>query len=210
MSLFSRKPGDSGAHPVAGALEREAEALRAELAELQELAQHMSEEEMLLLRAVEVLRPGMSARELGEALCRISLRPLNLVSFFLAIIAWEDKQVVFPYYHEGGRARDNPPMPMKEEGWGLTGHAVRARAPLYVPNFEEARRLGSYLSEAEKETGLIPESWFGVPFGWGERPIGLVCFESYQADAFSASHRRLMEALSQVLALALLSPKGGA
>lgn len=188
-------------------VEQERDALRREMVEIQELLHHLDQDKSLLLMALERLRPGMDHRVLAETLLDLSFRPLNLASFYVSIADYPADMLHWVLYHEGGRARNTPSRSMTDEG-GLTAKAILAHKPLYIRTLEEAKAEGAQFSEAERISGLVPQSWYGIPLGWGERPFGLVCFQSFQPDAFSMDTRRLMDALANLLAMAMLMPMG--
>lgn len=179
-----------------------------QLEALDELVRHLDEDRLLLTRAALELKPGLEPKAAGEVLLDICFKPLGLASLFLALIDWDQDRITFPIYHEGGRLRNQPERTFSaEQGGGLTGKAVRAGAPLYIRTLEEARDAGAIFSEAERISGLVPQSWYGVPLGLStgasSRAFGLVSFQSFHPDAFPESRRRLMEAMAAILALAL-------
>lgn len=206
--------GGKGTQPSAealkaqiAALEQELEGAKVVMGDIQELGRHLDAERGILLKAVEVLAPDRSHRELAEALLELCFRPLDLASFFVVTVDWERDQMNWVLYHEGGRIRTRVSRPFTTEG-GLSGRAIRSKAPIYVGTYEEAKVLGAILSEAERLSGLIPQSWYGVPLGWGEHWFGLVSFQSFQADAFSEERRKLFDALAALLARAMILGEG--
>lgn len=211
--------GDKGDQPSAGvqqariaALEQELEGAKVVMGDIQELVRHLDAERGILLKAVEILAPGRSRRELAEDLLGLVFRPMDLASFYVVTVDWERDQLDWVIHHEGGRIRTRVSRPFSTEG-GVTAQAIRSRQPLYVASYEEARVLGAMLSEAERLSGLIPQSWYGVPLGWGENWFGLVSFQSFHAGAFSEGRRKVFDALGALLARAMMltgpEPKQG-
>lgn len=200
---FGKPKGESPQELAQRVKLAEADALQkgAQLEALQELVRHLDGDRLLLLRVVEELRPGMEPRALAEVLLDICFKPLGLASLYLALVDWEADTLLFPIYHEGGRLRNQPVRPFSQHA-GLTGKAVMAGTPLYIRSLEEARDAGAIFSEAERVSGLVPQSWYGVPLGSGPC-FGLVSYQSFQQDAFPDSRRRLMDAMAAVLALAI-------
>ncbi|MBL0210524.1 MAG: GAF domain-containing protein [Holophagaceae bacterium] len=185
--------------------EQERDIVRKEMAEIRELLHHLDQDKSLLLMALERLRPGMDHRVLADTLLELVFKPLNLASFYVAIADYHADTLHWVLYHEGGRARNTPSRSMTDAG-GLTAKAILAHKPLYIRSLEEAKAEGAQFSEAERLSGLVPQTWYGIPMGWGERPFGLVSFQSFQPDAFSMDTKRLMDALANLLAMAMLMP----
>ncbi len=197
-----RRPDPEAMQARIGALESELGEAKGALADIQELARHLEGEWELVLQGVERLRPGMSPQLLAETLLELTFRPMDLASFFVATVDWEREVMPFVAYHEGGRMRHPAPRNFQSEG-GLTARAILSEKPLYVRTLEEARALGAVFSEAERVSGLIPQSWYGVPLLAGGRPFGLVAFQSFQQDAFNEARLRVFDALAALLARAM-------
>lgn len=209
MGLFNflKAKGESPQELADRARNAEAEAAQkaSQLEAMKELVRHLDEDRLLLLRAAQELKPGLEPKALGGILLDIAFKPLGLASLFIALVDWEADVISFPIYHEGGRLRNQPSLPFKSGDSGLTGKAILAKAPLYIRTLEESRNEGAIYSEAERISGLVPQSWYGVPLGEG-RGFGLVSFQSFHPEAFPESRRRLMDALAAILALALRRP----
>jgi hypothetical protein len=198
MGLFGRQNHDEALAEREQSLrdlQAEARALQARLDSTQELVRHLDEDRDLLLGALERMRPGSEPRALAEVLLDICFKPLGLACFYMAVADWGQDQLRFVLYHEGGRARNHPPRRLSDRV-GLSERVLSGRRPVYIRTLEEGHAAGSLLTAAEQATGLIPHSWYGVPLGWGSRPVGLVSFQSFQTDAFSERRRRVMDALA--------------
>jgi len=188
------------------ALEADLAARRGEVEDLRELALHL-EADLALIRAAAIcLRPGEAPADLAEALHGLCFKPLNLACFYLALLDRSSGLLSFPFYFEGGRARNHPSRRYNEPR-GLTERAMDARHPLYIRTTEEGAAVGNVLTAAEKATGLTPPSWYGAPLGagegWDREPFGLLSFQSFETDAFPEPRRLLMDTLAAILGLAL-------
>lgn len=183
-------------------MEHELTSLKKELEDLNELFRHLDRDRQLLLRATQVMCVGKTASELGEALLELTFRPFGLASFYVAMVDTEKDLLSFPYFHEGCKARLYPPRPYSNNH-GLTWKAINQGKPLYIRTADEALHMGAICTEAEKASGLIPQSWYGVP--WTETPhvSGLVAFLSFQQNAFTESRRQMLDALSAIFVMAL-------
>jgi transcriptional regulator with GAF, ATPase, and Fis domain len=207
MSLFGDKKQDQalaerGEH--LRKLEAERHALLTRLEETQELVRYLDEDREVLLGALERMRPGVEVQTLAQVLLDLCFKPLSLACFFVAIADWEQDQLRFILYHEGGRARNHPARRLSERV-GLSERVMSGRRPVYIRTLEEGYAAGSLLTAAEQATGLIPHSWYGVPLGWEQRPSGLVSFQSFQANAFSEGRRRVMDALAGLMSTCMAS-----
>jgi transcriptional regulator with GAF, ATPase, and Fis domain len=183
-------------------LEEECQALQGRLESAQELVRHLDEDRDLLLNALERLRPCHDTLSQSQTLLELCFKPLGLACFFVALADWDQNQLRFVLYHEGGKARSHPSRNMSERA-GLSERVLNEGRPLYIRTLEEGQAAGSLLTAAEQATGLIPHSWYGVPLGWGARPSGLVSFQSFQTDAFTANRRRVMDALVSLMSTCL-------
>jgi len=183
-------------------LEAECRDIQARLDGAQELVRHLDEDRDLLLGALERMRPGESIQALAQTLLDISFKPLGLACFYVAFADWEQDQLRFELYHEGGRARNHPSRRLSDRA-GLSERVLSGRRSVYIRTMEEGHAAGSLLTAAEQATGLIPHSWYGVPLGHGSRPSGLVSFQSFQTDAFSESRRRVMDGLVALMSTCL-------
>lgn len=179
-------------------LESECRAIQTRLEGTQELVRHQDEDRDLLLGALERMRPGVGTEALAQVLLDISFKPLGLACFYVAVADWDQDQLRFVLYQEGGRTRNHPSRRLSDRA-GLSERVLSSGRPVYIRTLEEGHAAGSLLTAAEQATGLIPHSWYGVPLGWGPRPVGLVSFQSFQTDAFSESRRRVMDALAALM-----------
>ncbi len=203
MPLFTHRKAQEAR---IAALESEVEARRRDVQDLRELALHLEADLALVRAAAACLRPGDAPAAQAEALHALCFKPLNLACFYLAILDRPAGVLSFPYYFEGGRARNHPSRSY-DAPRGLTERAMDAGEPLYIRTAEEGAAVGNVLTAAEQATGLTPPSWYGIPLGvgegWGTRPYGLLSFQSFDRDAFPEARRRLMDTLAAILGLAL-------
>lgn len=158
-----------------------------------------------LLRAViGHLRLRMPWEDSGMALCELCLRSFHLSGFYLARADWSSERIIFPFFHEAGRARTLAPIPLSLEA-GLTGRTLLGAHPVYLPNRASCEAHGMRLTEAELQSRLTTHSWFGVPLCSTDpgHPAGLMGFHAYQDDAFPPQRRELMATVAALAALHL-------
>ncbi|MBI4912468.1 MAG: hypothetical protein HY823_07005 [Acidobacteria bacterium] len=185
-----------------GRLNQENQTLKGELEELRELVGHQDSDLALLIQAASRFRRRTPPKELAEGLLDLSFRPFDLASFYVALVDLKEDSLKFLLYHEGGRARNHPPRRYSDMP-GLTGRAIQSGAPLYIRTTQEGQEHGAIFTEAEKLSGLVPSTWYGIPFGLDGGPLGLVSFQSFHEDAFGPSRRKIMDALVALFHLAL-------
>ncbi len=209
MSLFGGSKQDEALAEREERLQKlaaENRAIQTRLEGTQELVRHLDEDRDLLLGALERMRPGGSDQALAQILFDVSFKPLGLACFYVAVADWDQDQLQFVLYHEGGRSRNHPSRRLSDRA-GLSERVLAGRRPVYIRTMEEGHAAGSLLTAAEQATGLIPHSWYGVPLGWGSRPSGLVSFQSFQTDAFSEERRRVMDALGALMSTCMGRPE---
>ncbi|ESZ58064.1 hypothetical protein X727_32095 [Mesorhizobium sp. L103C119B0] len=84
-------------------------------------------------------------------------------------------------------------------GAGLTSKVILSGTPLVIDTFEQSLKFDVIaLTEAERS-----ESYLGVPIIAGGRTLGVVSVQSYQKNAFSEDHVRLLQALSSSMGVAI-------
>ena len=180
--------------------------LRLAAQEAEEALEAMELDQRLLLAAACALRPGMGLQEAGETLLRLLGAPLGLATFYVAQVDWAQDRLTFPVFLEGGRLRRHP-VEVYSASKGLTGLAMERNEPLYIKSLSpEGLALGARLSRAEEATGLIPQTWYGVPLALetvdGGRPFGLVAFQIDPEDGFPPRRREMLGRLARLVALA--------
>jgi len=90
-----------------------------------------------------------------------------------------------------------------EMGGGLTSKVILSGKPLILGTFEQALGLGVIaLTEDERA-----ESYIGVPIIAGDGTLGVVSVQSYQKNAFSEDHVRLLQGLSSSMGVAIANAR---
>jgi len=192
METPSAELAGAGASP-------EVQRLRAEVRE-------RDEDRRLTLDLLRIMKPGLAPKVLAESIRNGCESALGLATFYLALVDYGRDRLLFPLYCEGGKARTITPRVFSEFG-GLTTRVLTEKAALYFPEKRLQDDSGAAYTDAERITGLIPESWYGVPLGvgpgWPDRPFGVLSFQAFAKDAFSQTRREVMDAVGAALALAL-------
>ncbi len=107
---------------------------------------------------------------------------------------------------EGGYVDYLQPFPLGE---GLTSKVIAARQPLLLGTLEEQAEHGARLAPEliEKGTGVITQSWLGVPIIVGDRVLGVVGLGDYQPHAFTENHVRLLQTLSSNMGVTIANAR---
>lgn len=170
---------------------------------LGELGAQVLEEGAFISGLLASFRPGMGWAEAGESVRLRCARPFEISSLYLARVDWAKDELLFPYFFEAGRVREREGRPLSGRP-GLTGRVLERGHALYLDSKEACMAEGMVLSESELTTGLMNQSWFGVPL-WGRdgRAAGVMAFQSFQPSAFPPYRLQLMEAVAGITALHL-------
>lgn len=169
-----------------------------------ELQAGLLEDQALLSRTLAALQPGLPWEEAADRVRQICYRRFELTALLMVRMDWAGGWLHLPYLYEVSRVRQEPPR-LLEEHPGLSGRVLLSGASLYCATKEETFAAGAVLTEAEKNTGLHSQSWFGVPLRGRDplRPVGAMAFQAFHPHAFPENRRRLMEALAGLTALHL-------
>lgn len=179
------------------------EELRQKRQTLGELGAQVLEESSFISGLFAALRPGIGWAEAGEIVRLRCARPFEVSSFYLSRVDWERDEIQFPYFFDAGRVRERASRPRTGRP-GLTGRVLELARPLYLDSKEACMAEGMVLSDAELTTGLMNQSWFGIPLmGRDHRPAGVMAFQSFQPAAFPPHRLQLMEAVAGLTALHL-------
>ena len=103
-------------------------------------------------------------------------------------------RIEFLYAIEEGEIREQPPIAF---GHGLSTTIIRTRRPLNLRSSAEIVASGAV------RTGLVTESYLGVPIVVGDRVFGIIALESLQPDAFDDGDVRLLGTLATSMGVAL-------
>jgi GAF domain-containing protein/DNA-binding response OmpR family regulator len=115
-------------------------------------------------------------------------------SMFVAIYEAGTGLITFPYeLHEGQRVE----AASIAFGTGLTSIVIESAQPLLVGSRSEGVALGRV------EDGLDAESWLGVPILAGQRVLGIIALESFEAQAYDARDAQLLATFAASMGVAL-------
>lgn len=116
------------------------------------------------------------------------------------------QNLIYPYYeydkNEGGLIDYVEPFPL---GTGLSSMVIKSGKPLMVGTLEEEIANGAYFPPEllAKSTGVLTQSWLGVPILSGEKVLGIVFLGDYQPYAFNENHLRMLQTISSNISAAI-------
>ncbi len=97
-----------------------------------------------------------------------------------------------PYSYALGKYFEEEPFPL---GDGLAGIMFRTQQPLLLNTAKEIADRGSVKTEADRSADDLIQTWLGVPIIIGDKLIGGVSIQSYQAYAYDDNDQRLLSTL---------------
>lgn len=179
------------------------EELKAKRLSMAELHAQLMEERAFISRVLAGLHEGISWPQAGELLKGLCFRPFELSSLYLARVDRASHTLDFPYFFEAGRVRERESRSLSDKP-GLTGRVLELGRPLYLDSKEACMAEGMVLTDAELTTGLMNQTWFGIPLGGRDGlPVGVLAFQSFHSEAFPPQRRKLMEVVAGLTALHL-------
>jgi PAS domain S-box-containing protein len=103
---------------------------------------------------------------------------------------------------EGGYVDYVEPFPF---GTGLASKVLASRQPLMLGTLEEESANGAYFPPEiiEQGSGVLTQSWLGVPIIASDRVLGVVALGAYQPHTFNENHLRLLQTLSSNMGVAI-------
>jgi two-component system, cell cycle response regulator len=171
----------------------------------QESLIHQAEEISTLYRLSLLITSGLDFSyvldTLHDQLCK--LMPIDV--FYLALYNAETDMIHIPVYFERddcGRLSPDATVPaFTARPTGFAAHILRTCQMLHVadtldPNSElpaQPVHLG----------GVFSRSYLGIPLMWKDQIIGLLSVQSYQTNAYTSDHIRLIQAIAVQSAIAI-------
>ncbi len=103
---------------------------------------------------------------------------------------------------EGGYVDYYEPFPL---GMGLTSKVMTSRRGLRLGTSAEQTAAGGYIppESIEQSSGVMANSWLGVPIIVGTNVLGIVNICNYAANSFNEAHERLLQTLSTNMGVAI-------
>lgn len=120
--------------------------------------------------------------------------------FYVALYDAATGQISFPMVRKGGEYRELEPIDLQSTH-GLTGHVIKSRQTLYVP--DELELPATLPVQPIWIGGERTRSYIGVPLILRDQVIGVVSMQSFQPYAYSPDHIRMLETIATQAAIAI-------
>ena len=125
---------------------------------------------------------------------------IDLDTFYIALYDEEKHELSFPLFHDGGarlrfesrNIRDNP---------GLSGHIIRTRTSICLPDASTDEMHDRY--GTVRAGGAPARAYMGAPLLNGDRVIGVISIQSYEANVYTPHHLQLLETIAAQSAIAI-------
>ncbi len=129
----------------------------------------------------------------------------NSSAAMIMLLDTQTNLISVPYEYdenEGGYIENVEPFPL---GTGLASKVITNAQPLLLNTLEEEIANGAYFPPelVEKGTGIVSQSWVGVPIMAGERVLGLLALADSRPHAFNDNHVRIMQTLASGVGFAI-------
>ncbi len=168
-----------------------------EKSRLAEEIQVRADELALLNELGAALAAARDVESIIEAVYRGASRLLDTTNFYFARYDPKTEEVWFPLMIEGNQQRAVAP---RRRATGLTEHLIRTGQPLVIEEDvpDRLRDLGVAV------IGPMALSWVGVPVKVGERVLGVLALQSYEAARhYGSRDADLLLAIANQAAIAL-------
>jgi len=124
---------------------------------------------------------------------------LNVENIFVVLYDAEKDQISFPLLLEHGAPLNVTPR----RPAGLTKHILDTRAPLMLSGGDIRRKLEE-LDSQNVGSGLVAQSWLGVPLLVGERIIGVLAVQDLERqNVFTPDHERILSTIAAQISVAI-------
>ena len=162
-------------------------------ARLLEEAHQRADELSTLLDIGLAVTSGLEMDKVLRALLEKCQRVLPIEAFYIATYDHETEMIGFPLFYDKGEISVLPPSEIRQSP-GLTGHIIRTKEVLYIPDAlsEEAARKYNIIDFG----GDPSRSYVGVPLMVGDRVVGVISLQSSQPNAYHPDQIRLLETIA--------------
>ncbi|MCX7608313.1 MAG: diguanylate cyclase [Anaerolineales bacterium] len=164
----------------------------------QELSQRVNE--MLALFDIGLtITSGLNLNDIIRGLFEKCRQVLNMDAFYIAIYDEKTGMIEHPLVYDLGEYLNVPPCHLDERS-GLSGHVIRTRKTLYLPDTHDPNVQAQYKMVIE---GRPARSYLGTPMLIGNQVVGVISIQSYTPYAYGSDEIRFLETIALQAAIAI-------
>ena len=168
-------------------------AISVENARLLEEAQQRADELSTLLDIGQAVTSGLEMDKILRALLEKCKHVLPIEAFYIATYDNENEMIGFPLFYDKGEISVLPPREIRQSP-GLTGHIIKTRQTLYLPDALDEESIRKY--NIIDFGGDPSHSYVGIPLLVGDRVVGVISMQSTQPNAYHPDQIRLLETIA--------------
>lgn len=167
---------------------------------LLEAEKQRSEELLALNRIGMAINSGLDFNQVVHTILERCRGIIDLDSFYLALYDEEHDKLSFPLFCDNGAIIDFDPVELGLQP-GLSGHVIKTRTSLYLP---DTLAPGMDASYGTVRTGGLPSrSFIGVPLMYRGTVLGVMSVQSLRPNAYGSRQIRLLETIAAQSAIAI-------
>jgi diguanylate cyclase (GGDEF)-like protein len=164
-------------------------------------AEKQRSEELLALNHIGMaINSGLDFDQVVQTILEQCREIIALDTFYLALYDEEHDRLSFPLFFDNGAIIPFDPVALGLKP-GLSGHIIKTRSSLYLP---DTLAPGLDASYGTVRTGGKPtRSFIGVPLMYRDKVLGVMSVQSLLPNAYDSRQIRLMETIAAQSAIAI-------
>lgn len=169
-------------------------------AQLYTEARRRADQLEILNRIGLAITSGLELNKVLDALYEQVSQVMTSDTFYVALYNMELHSLEFPFFKDQGELLPAFRHDILTSG-GLTGHIIRNRRTLYLPDTMDPQTESEY--QIIRVTDMPTRTYLGVPMVLGDRIIGVISVQSAGVDAYKPEQIRLFETIAAQAAVAI-------
>ena len=158
-------------------------------------------EEMTALFDIGItVTSGLDMEQVLRTLLEKCRQVLPVEAFYIAILDPDTGLIHHPLAYDLGEYPQIPTRDIRQNP-GLSGHVINSRQTLYIPDITSPDAITTY--QIFRTSGTPTRAFVGVPMIVGDRIVGVISMQSYQANAYNPDQVRLLETIATQAAVAI-------
>lgn len=142
---------------------------------------------------------GLNLNDIIKGLFEKCRQVLPMDAFYIALYDAETGMIEHPLVYDLGEYLQVPPCHINEKS-GLSGHVIRTRQTLYIPDLLQPEVTQQYEVLIE---GQPARSYLGAPMLIGNQVIGVISIQSYTPHEYGPEQIRFLETIALQAAIAI-------